>query len=111
MRLPRQTIAGAGVILLGMASNASAMDYSITVIDVPGASAGTTAVGINNSGQIVGSFGDNTGTHGFLYNGGKFTVIDGPGALGANIYGLGYTEATGHTRSYAFFPRAREGRY
>ena len=36
-------------------------------IDVPGADPGrTTASGINNAGQIVGSFTNATGTHGFL---------------------------------------------
>jgi uncharacterized membrane protein len=41
---------------------------TFTTIDVPGASGsfGTQAYGINNSGQIVGSFQDATGVHGFL---------------------------------------------
>src|SRR5262249_55633584 len=61
-----------------------------TAINAPGAvascplltlSCGTFATGINNSGQIVGYFGDTAGvTHGFVYSGGgSFTTIDYPG--------------------------------
>ena len=46
----------------------------ITTLDVPLASA-TQAYGINDSNQIVGSFSDNTGEHGFLYNG-TYSTID-----------------------------------
>jgi probable HAF family extracellular repeat protein len=46
---------------------------------VPGASS-TFASGINDAGQIVGSFSNSTGTHGFLDIGGSFIQIDVPGA-------------------------------
>jgi len=59
--------------------------YSFTDIDVPGAR-GTHAFGINDSGQIVGSF--NFGALGFVDTGGGFTTIDVPG----NLVG---TDATG----------------
>src|SRR4029077_5937652 len=57
----------------------------------PGATGfGTQAFGINDSGQIVGSFFDagNTKTHGFLDTGGSFTTIDVPGATNTNAYGI-----------------------
>jgi hypothetical protein len=38
----------------------------------------TSAAGINAAGQIVGSYTDATGIHGFLDSGGTFTTIDGP---------------------------------
>lgn len=41
----------------------------------------TAALGINDSGQIVGYYTDKTGLHGFLYTGGTFLTIDVPGAL------------------------------
>jgi probable HAF family extracellular repeat protein len=41
----------------------------------------TSANGINNRGQIVGTFHDASGEHGFLDTGGSFTTIDVPGAL------------------------------
>jgi probable HAF family extracellular repeat protein len=50
--------------------------YSFTTIDAPGATGGTQASGINNSGQIVGIFEDATGIHGFVDTGGSFTTID-----------------------------------
>jgi probable HAF family extracellular repeat protein len=54
---------------------------------VPGAIF-TEASGINDAGQIVGSFADNSGFgHGFLDTGGSFTQIDVPGAI--------FTEASG----------------
>jgi probable HAF family extracellular repeat protein len=41
---------------------------------------GTFATGINDKHQIVGYFGDGVITHGFLYSGGDFKLIDDPGA-------------------------------
>jgi probable HAF family extracellular repeat protein len=46
----------------------------------PQLGAGTDAFGINDAGQIVGSFNDATGFHGFLLTGGVFTTIDAPGS-------------------------------
>src|SRR3954447_13134218 len=62
-------------------SSANAANFSFTQIDVPGAFS-TQAFGINDAGQIVGTFSDSTGTgqHGFLDTGGSFTPIDVPGA-------------------------------
>ncbi len=56
-----------------------------TVFDVPGAT-GTYANGINDSGQIVGSYVDVAGRfHGFLDSGGSFTTIDVPGSTKGTI--------------------------
>ena len=41
---------------------------------------GTTAVGINNEGQIVGSFNNNVTYLGFLYTDGVYTTISMPGS-------------------------------
>lgn len=57
-----------------------------TSIDVPGATF-TNAQGINSRGDIVGFFGNASGTHGYLLSGGTFVVIDYPGAI--------YTDARG----------------
>jgi probable HAF family extracellular repeat protein len=56
-----------------------ALAYTFTIIDVPGAFS-TRPIGINDAGQIVGTFRDATGQHGFLLSGGTFTTIDAPGA-------------------------------
>jgi len=70
----------------------SADGGSLTTIDVPGAS-DTLATGINDAGQIVGSFADGTGTHAFLRSadGSSFATIDVPGAR--DTYGAGINDA------------------
>jgi probable HAF family extracellular repeat protein len=66
--------------MLGTAPLAiSSPALSITQLDVPGATS-TVAYGINDAGQIVGDFGNNTGVHGFLDTGGSYTTILVPGA-------------------------------
>lgn len=61
---------------------------SYTSFDFPGAAA-TWASGINDSGQIVGSYRDANGsTHGFLRNGTTFTSIDYPGAVTTQALGI-----------------------
>jgi uncharacterized membrane protein len=58
-------------------------------IDVPGA-ATTVAMGINASGEVVGSYTDVAGkVHGYVLSGGVFTTIDVPGAAGAEARGIG----------------------
>src|SRR5205823_14439873 len=56
---------------------------------------GTFAYGINNSGQIVGSYANNIGSgiHGFVYSGGSYITLDDPWAETHNA-GLG-TVASG----------------
>lgn len=59
------------------------------VINVPGANRDTTvAQDINNRGEIVGTFSDSTGTHGFLDVNGVFTRIDFPGSMFTEAYGI-----------------------
>src|SRR5262249_22268165 len=58
---------------------------TFTTIDVPGASF-TEAHGINDAGQIVGSFTD--GDHGFLKDAATFTTIDAPGAILTGALGI-----------------------
>src|SRR5687768_9254911 len=55
-------------------------DGVFTRIDVPGA-VRTQPFGINNHGQIVGVYTDNTGTYAFLLSNGALTTINPPGAL------------------------------
>jgi probable HAF family extracellular repeat protein len=57
-------------------------NYNFTEIKDPAANAGTELYGINNNGEIVGSYKVSTTngyqTHGLLYNNGMFTAIDYP---------------------------------
>src|SRR5260221_11799209 len=39
---------------------------------------GTLASGINDTGQIVGTYADASGVHGFLLSGGSYTTLDAP---------------------------------
>jgi uncharacterized membrane protein len=73
-------------------------------IEVPGSSL-TRVGGINDEGEIVGSYDDDTGTHGFFRDtDGTFTTLDFPGATGTGAGGInndgdivgGYTDATGN---------------
>jgi probable HAF family extracellular repeat protein len=59
-----------------------------TRIAVPGART-TTAVGINNRGQVVGQYLDANGRyHGYLWERGQFTTIDAPGAVATTPFDI-----------------------
>jgi probable HAF family extracellular repeat protein len=59
--------------------------YTYTTFDDPLAFAGTTfAFGINDMGQIVGYYDNNSGHHGFLLSGGTYTTLDDPSADAGN---------------------------
>jgi probable HAF family extracellular repeat protein len=61
--------------------------YTYITLDDPSAGGfqrGTNAIGINASGQIVGTFTNDSGRHGFLYSGGVYTTLDDPSAFGPN---------------------------
>jgi probable HAF family extracellular repeat protein len=67
------------ISLLLTISAAKAGSYDFTEIDVPGAT-DTSAYGINNAGQVVGTFDTATRTSGFLYTAGGFSLFDAPGS-------------------------------
>ena len=76
--------------LVGAAARAEAQ-YSYTKIMVPG-STWTEASGINNLGQVVGTYTDAAGTpHGFTYENGAYTTVDFPAA--AHNYAFGINDA------------------
>lgn len=87
-----------------------------TVIDPPSA-VRTYARGINNLGQVVGSYEGSDGkTHGFLYNSGTYTTIDDPlGARGTQVYGINdlgqvvgyYTDASGRNHGFVASPQSQ----
>ena len=52
--------------------------YMYTSLDDPFALSGTQALGINATGQIVGSYLNAGGNHGFLYSSGTYTILDDP---------------------------------
>ena len=68
-----------GILESNSIARADPITFSLTTIDVPGATS-TAAIGINNAGQIVGSYTSATGTHGFVDTNGVFTTVDVPGS-------------------------------
>src|SRR5262249_30200513 len=58
-----------------------------TTIDVAGAVSFTEALNINDAGIVVGSYDDDTGTHGFMYVDGQMSPINVPGALSTSVNG------------------------
>jgi probable HAF family extracellular repeat protein len=83
------------VALLGFGATAQAQSgpYTFTKIKYPG-STSTEASGINNAGQIVGTYLDAQGfTHGFVFDGSTYTRVAFPGA--AHNYAFGINDS-GH---------------
>jgi probable HAF family extracellular repeat protein len=63
--------------------------YTFTTLDVPGSNARVIAfTGINNTGQIVGSFSDARGVHGFVWRDGHYTILDGHGSSSTSATGI-----------------------
>ncbi len=83
------------------------LPHTVTQIDVPGATS-TSASRINAGGDIVGSFSDSSGTHGFLLSDGAFTTIDFPGATSTFTGGINrqgeivgsYIDSSSHSHGY-----------
>jgi len=88
-----------------------AQAVGLTSIDVPGAVA-TRAFGINPGGEIVGSYTDATGTHGYLWANGNVTLIKVPGAIFTEAWGInpqreivGRYRIAGGARTFGFLLR------
>ena len=75
-------------VLLERAETGSERAFSFKTIDVPGAAA-TSPSGINARGDIVGSYVDGTGSHGYVLRDGEFTTIDFRDAAGTVVAGTG----------------------
>ena len=79
-----------------------------------GANQGTSASGINNSDEVVGTYRDSSGlAHGFVYNQGTFTTLDDPNAAPGSTFGVGinnngvvsgyYVDPSGHYHGFTEF--------
>jgi uncharacterized membrane protein len=62
-------------------------DGRLRKFDAPG-SLSTGALGINNAGQVTGSFDDTAGHHGFLLRRDRFSTIDAPGRTVTDAWGI-----------------------
>jgi uncharacterized membrane protein len=78
-----------------------------TTIAVPGID-NNLVFGINNKGEIVGYYFDNSSpntNHGFVFNGGVFTTLDAPGAGNPGTYAVGindFGQVVGYTSTSSF---------
>jgi probable HAF family extracellular repeat protein len=81
---------GFSFYLLVVCAACAVAQGTYTQIDFPSALL-TNANGINRAGQIVGSYSDNAGGHGFLLQDGVFTTIDYPGAQSSSALGINDT--------------------
>lgn len=81
-----------GLLVASSSSQANALGYTFTDINVPGSqpdSTGLYGLGLNNLGQVVGTYDDSAGNlAGFLYSGGKYVNIDAPGATNTVFSGI-----------------------
>jgi hypothetical protein len=68
---------------------------SYTSFHYPGATGETIAQGISGN-NIVGQYWDNSGEHGFLYNGTSWTTLSYPGAVNTYAYGISGNNIVGN---------------
>ena len=81
------TLLNLGLLITASASKADPISFNIISIDVPG-STSTNAIGIDNAGQIVGSYVSGGHTHGFIDTNGVFKTIDVPGSSSTQPTGI-----------------------
>ncbi len=62
-------------------------------LNYPGSSQGTTALGTNDNGAVVGSFVGSSGQHGFLYHSGSWAQVDYPSGSPGNTQLVGISNA------------------
>ena len=96
------------IILLVLSCSAFSQSFQYTSLQVPGSSY-TVALGINNQGQIAGSFVSNGIQSGFLYSNGNFQTIACPNASftiaqGINDNGVivGWCNPTGSAQGFIY---------
>ncbi len=88
--MPRSVLLSLFVLafLFGIPQAAFATPFTVTPIDVVDATS-TRVTSINDRGTVGGTFIDAAGvSHGFLYDGVKFTTLDFPGAFSTEVRGL-----------------------
>jgi probable HAF family extracellular repeat protein len=86
------TAALGGLFALSPISKAYALGYTFADINVPGSEPGSTGflgLSLNNLGQVVGTYFDDSGNdNGFLYSGGKYVTLNAPGAIDTELFGI-----------------------
>src|SRR6266404_1843769 len=80
-------LAALGLLVGGTGQVNAQSSYLYTTLDLPGSTL-PQALGINDSGQIVGAYTVGGIGHGFLLNGGVYTTLDHPGSTNTLAYGI-----------------------
>ena len=87
-----------------LGSNPVNVSYTSTTLEPPGSSF-SDATSINDTGEVVGGYGDSAShEHGFLYDGKSYTTLDPPGSTEARATSInatgevagGYQDSAGH---------------
>lgn len=82
-------VAAAAIVLAIPGAAAAQPPYSFSKILVPG-SVYTDASGINNAGQIVGTYQDSAGGyHGYIFDGTTYTTVEYPNGTHHYLFGIG----------------------
>jgi hypothetical protein len=73
-------LVSASLLAMCVTQRASGQGFRMTALSVPGSTGESTPWGINSSGEVVGTFTPKgtSNTKGFLYSGGKYTILEGP---------------------------------
>ncbi len=77
-------LAAAVFSVLGFSPESHAMQYTLETISFPGALS-TGVSGINNNGDVAGSYYDGLKRHGYVYDGSEYKTIDFPGAAETSL--------------------------
>jgi probable HAF family extracellular repeat protein len=82
-----------GMVAAYSSAQAGLISYSFTDVYPPGTQPGTIVgnvnYGMNNFGQVVGAYEDNTNSdHGYIYTRGKYVTFDVPGSAGTSLNGI-----------------------
>ena len=81
-----------GLLAASSTAQAKTVGYIFADINVPGSQPGSTGqngLGMNNLGQVAGTYNDSSGDHNFLYTNGKYVTVPGaPGAVDTQIFGI-----------------------
>jgi uncharacterized membrane protein len=76
------------VMVVATAADAPKLTFKFTPVNVPGEPQNFLG-GVNNSGVMVGSYTDTSGTsHGFMLKGKQLTTIDDPNGLSTSCWGI-----------------------
>ncbi|HEV3025034.1 MAG TPA: hypothetical protein VGX76_21325, partial [Pirellulales bacterium] len=76
------------MVALWPAASASAMNITVTTLNVPQAANGTFAIGVSGSNVVGGYYDAGNQSCGFVFNGATYDELDYPGAVSTTVSGI-----------------------